>query len=187
MATDRTKASSHMICIYAQGYCFHNSVRRRRFSTTLKEGLTPSEISEPQLSHSCHFPEKGNPTSGQIPFEYFDGIEAGDTNTHGLPPSYPSHLWSLQPQSGSISTALNLCSGNRWEYRSAIAKVECPRISPTVLSGTPTITICEAAVCRKSWKRHPKMPPLLHAFSKDVRTSWKGFPAWPILQSPVKT
>src|SRR3972149_11455431 len=73
----------------------------------------------------------------------------GVAGNHIVTPfSFVTTLLLLFPasQSGSISTAGFLCSGVRCEYRSVIAAVLCPRISPTVFSGTPAIARCEA-VC----------------------------------------
>ena len=58
---------------------------------------------------------------------------------------------------------MSLCSGERCAYRSVIAMLLCPRISPTVLIGTPAMTKYEAAVCRLCRARHNR-----HTFGSQM-------------------
>jgi hypothetical protein len=54
-----------------------------------------------------------------------------------------------------------------------------------IFSGIPAIAMWLAAVWRKSWNRKFSIPANVQAFSKEVRTSLKGFPFFPIFGTPA--
>ncbi len=57
----------------------------------------------------------------------------------------------------------------RWAYRRVILISLCPSSSFTVVRSTPAMIICDAKVCRRSWKWKSCMPAFLHAVARTAR------------------
>lgn len=83
----------------------------------------------------------------------------------------------------SFAIASAKCCGARCAYRFVTAGLLCPRISPTVCSGTPACTSHDAQVWRRSCQRQ-SIPVALRAASHSSRRRLSPIPAAGWRQSP---